>query len=330
MPTAKTITMTCLKKWVSMSQYPSPRCRERVASPGLVDWESPRPLSLRAIITTACNHRCSFCFREERPIENGFSGEISKEILLRAASEAARHNITRLRLTGGEPLLRADILDLISSVTTTVPIKVGLTTNGGLLNNMAQDLFNAGLRSVNVSLPAITRAMYESITGQDNLENVLGGIDKALQVGLAVKVNVPVIKRNIDETGSIIGYFLRLPDVVIRLFSILEYPNVSHQDHVPESDIYAAVIEWCRTANIRHEGPPRVLIRPHRRVSGTACDSCMHKTRCAENAVAIRLTPDGHLKPCLLNDSLAVNFSSMESAAFETAYRLATNLYNGR
>ncbi|GHT28766.1 GTP 3',8-cyclase MoaA [Planctomycetales bacterium] len=314
----------------ALPQYPPQHRHENVASSGLVAWEPPRQLSLRAIITTACNHRCSFCFREERPIENGFSGEFSKELLQSAAREAAKHHITQLRLTGGEPLLRADILDLVSSIMSAVPIKVGLTTNGVLLKDMAQDLFNVGLRSVNVSVPAITRTMYEIITGRDNLDIVLGGIDKALQTGLALKINVPIVKRNTGEIGSILEYFLRLPDVAIRLFSILEYPDVSHQDYVPESEIYAAVVEWCRTANIRqHEGQPRIFVRPHRKVNGTVCNSCVHKTRCAENAVAIRLTPDGYLKPCLLNNNLAVNFASMEPEAFEKAYSIAMNLYNG-
>jgi len=327
----KVVKMVRLEKQIPISQYHSLHCHEHVATSSLVGWESPRQLSLRAIITTACNHHCSFCFREERPIGDGFSGEFSKELLQSAAREAARHNITRLRLTGGEPLLRADILDLVTSVTSTVPINVGLTTNGVLLNDMAQDLFNAGLRSVNISIPAITRPMYKAITGYDNLDNVLKGIDKALQVGLAVKVNVPIVKRNIGEIGCIVEYFFRLPDVAIRLFSILEYPNVSHQDHVPESVINDVVVEWCRTANIQqHEGNTRILVRPHRRIRGTVCDNCVHRTRCAENAVAIRLTPDGYLKPCLLNDNLAVNFASMESVAFEKAYRLAMDMYNGR
>ena len=319
------------KKRASSPQSQSQDYQESVASSGLVGWECAHPLSLRVIVTTACNHCCSFCFREERSIGHGFSGEFSKELLLSAAKEAARHHITCLRLTGGEPLLRADILDLVKNLTSTVPIKVGLTTNGVLLHDTAQDLFNAGLRSVNVSVPAVTRSMYKAITGQDNLDIVLSGISKALQVGLAVKVNIPIVRRTIGEIGRIVEYFLSLPDVAIRLFSILEYPDVSHFDYVPESDIYDAVVKWGRTASIRqHEGPPRILVRPYRKVSGTVCDSCEHKTRCAENAVAIRLTPDGYLKPCLLNDNLAVNFASMESEAFEKAYRLAMNLYNGR
>lgn len=327
----KIIKIASLEKQLSLPQYQTSHSHEQAASAtDLVGWESPRQLSLRAIITTACNHRCSFCFREERPVGNDFAGELSKEIILRAAKEAAKHNIACLRLTGGEPLLRADIIDLVSSITSTVPIKVGLTTNGVLLNSMAQNLFNAGLRSVNVSVPAFSREVFETITGKDNFDKVLGGIEAALNAELAVKVNVPIVKRNIGEIGNMLEYFLRLSDVTVRLFSVLEYFNISQQDHVPESEIYAAAVEYCRSEAIRyHNGSPRILIRPYRRVCGNICDSCEHKTRCAENAIAIRLTPDGYLKPCLLNNSIAVNFASSEPDAFEKAYRIAMNLYNG-
>ena len=99
---------------------------------------------------------------------------------------------------------------------------------------------------------------------------------------------------------------------------------------MPESDIYAAVIKWLSTETVqRHEKIPRILVRPYRKAGGTVCGNCVHKTICAENAVAIRLTPDGYLKPCLLNDSLAVNFALMEPEAFEKAYCIAMSLYNG-
>ncbi|MBM4326187.1 MAG: GTP 3',8-cyclase MoaA [Deltaproteobacteria bacterium] len=155
---------------------------------------------LRVSITDLCNFRCVYC----RPPE-GVQLVTHKEILryeeiLAVVEVALEIGIRKVRITGGEPLVRRGVVDFIARLTRLPGLDdVALTTNGVLLTEMAHDLKVAGLKRINISLDSARRDVFTRITGQDKLDRVLAGIDAALTEGFdPVKINV-VLLQGINE-----------------------------------------------------------------------------------------------------------------------------------
>jgi GTP 3',8-cyclase len=153
---------------------------------------------LRISVTDRCNERCLYCMPE------GYKGwakradHLTAAQLVAIARAASRLGFTKFRLTGGEPLLRADLLEIAQGIGALENLhSLGLSTNGTRLAPLAADLAAAGVRSVNISLDALDPAAYRRITGGD-LAQVLAGIDAALAHGLFVKLNT-VLMRGVNE-----------------------------------------------------------------------------------------------------------------------------------
>ncbi|MFW9813382.1 MAG: GTP 3',8-cyclase MoaA, partial [Candidatus Thorarchaeota archaeon] len=147
--------------------------------------------NLRISLTQDCSFSCFFCHREgERDTE----GEISSDDVERIVRHASRHGIHNVKLTGGEPLLRKDILEIIERISPYVS-DLSMTTNGVLLEEMARSLKRAGLTRVNVSIHSLDPEIYNRITGFDDLERVKRGVKSAVDAGLTpVKVNMTVLR----------------------------------------------------------------------------------------------------------------------------------------
>jgi len=151
---------------------------------------------MRVSITDLCNLRCLYC-RPPEGVELISHDEILRyEEILAITRVACDLGIRKIRVTGGEPLVRRDVLGFISRLTGMDGIEdVGLTTNGILLASMAQDLRSAGLSRLNVSLDSLRRETFKAITGSDNLDGVLKGIRAALNAGFhPVKINVVLLQ----------------------------------------------------------------------------------------------------------------------------------------
>ena len=173
-----------------------------------------RPLhDLRISVTDRCNFRCTYCMpREVFGSDHAFlphSSLLSFEEITRVASVAARLGVEKIRLTGGEPLLRKHLENLVAMLADLRtpdgrPLELTLTTNGTLLAKKAQALKDAGLHRVTVSLDALDEDMFERLSDSDvNVKTVLAGIDEAARVGLApVKVNM-VVRKGLND-GQII------------------------------------------------------------------------------------------------------------------------------
>jgi cyclic pyranopterin phosphate synthase len=163
---------------------------------------------LRISVTDRCSFRCTYCMPEEGmqwlPREEVLTFE-ELERLARLMVE--RHGITSIRLTGGEPTVRAHLPLLVSKLAA-LPIDLALTTNGATLTACAGDLATAGLQRVNVSLDTLQRGRFVEMTRRDELHAVLRGIDAALAAGLApVKLNVVVVAGvNDDEVVELARY----------------------------------------------------------------------------------------------------------------------------
>jgi len=151
--------------------------------------------NLRVSVTDRCNLRCTYCMPEEVTFRDK-SELLTFEEITAFARVAASLGINKIRLTGGEPLMRKELHKLVRMLAAVPGINdIGLTTNGILLEQHAQELFDAGLRRLNVSLDTLDSARFRTLTRRDGLEKVLAGLETAKRVGFRpIKVNAVAIR----------------------------------------------------------------------------------------------------------------------------------------
>jgi len=158
---------------------------------------------LRISVTDRCNLRCRYCMPEEGVKPLPHEKILSFEEILEVAAFAVAHGVNKIRITGGEPLVRKGIVDLVAQLAKLPGLNdFGMTTNGILLPKFAQQLADAGLQRVNISLDTVDPEKFKWITRLGNLEDVFKGITAAQQAGLTpIKLNC-VIKNNADEPDA--------------------------------------------------------------------------------------------------------------------------------
>ncbi|PHS42357.1 MAG: GTP 3',8-cyclase MoaA [Sulfurovum sp.] len=269
----------------------------------LIDGHGREVNYLRISVTERCNFRCQYCMPEKPfswvPKEN----LLSFEELFLFVKVAIDGGVNKIRLTGGEPLLRADLDTFIKMIDEYKPgLDLALTTNAYLLPQAAQRLKDAGLKRLNISLDSLKADVAAKIAGKDVLGQVFKGIDKALEVGLKVKINmVPLKGINDDEILDILEYG-KARGIKVRF---IEYMENAHADQALKGmhgkEILAKVKEKHMIKALGREGASPSfnylledgtefgLIDPHKH------DFC-------ENCNRIRLTAEGNLIPCLYFD----------------------------
>ena len=178
---------------------------------------------LRVSVTERCNFRCQYCMPEKPfswvPKENLLTFEELFEFMKVAIDEGVK----KIRITGGEPLLREDLDKFIKMIYDYAPdIDLAMTTNAFLLKGTAQRLKNAGLKRINVSIDTLKPEVAQAIAGKNVLKNVLEGVEEARKVGLKVKVNmVPMKNMNADEIVDVLEY-CKERDMTIRFIEYME------------------------------------------------------------------------------------------------------------
>lgn len=170
----------------------------------LVDTFGRTHRDLRVSVTDRCNLRCSYCMPPD--FADWLPGDhlLSVTELLTVIDVATEHGITNVRLTGGEPLLRPDVPDLVRGIRALPRApRISLTTNGLRLVDLAQPLADAGLERVNISLDTLDRERFARLTFRDRFDDVLAGIEAALRAGLRpVKVNA-VLMRGVNDDEAV-------------------------------------------------------------------------------------------------------------------------------
>ena len=258
---------------------------------------------LRVSVTERCNFRCQYCMPEKPfswvPKEN----LLSFEELFLFMKVAIDEGVNKIRLTGGEPLLREGLDKFIKMIHDYKPdIDLALTTNAYLLPQTAQKLKDAGLKRLNISLDSLKPEVAQQIAQKDVLDQVLKGIDKALEVGLGVKINmVPLKGINDDEILDIIDY-CKERNIKVRFIEYMENAHASKTiEGMHGREILEKVKERYTIKALGREGASPSfnyvlddgyefgLIDPHKH------DFC-------ENCNRIRLTAEGNLIPCLYFD----------------------------
>jgi molybdenum cofactor biosynthesis enzyme MoaA len=166
--------------------------------------------SLRISVTDRCNVRCFYCMPESGVQYEKRSEILDFEEIERFARIAAGLGITKLRVTGGEPLVRRDLPVLIRSLAAIPGIRdLALTTNGVLLPELAGRLYDAGLRRINVHLDTLDRGRFEQITRRDDLPKVLAGLTRAKELGFRIKLNAVAVKNLVEPDIVPLARFAR-------------------------------------------------------------------------------------------------------------------------
>lgn len=278
-----------------------------------------RPVSnLRISLTPKCNLSCIYCHREgeKSPKEQISSGEIAE--ILRVA---AKFEIRSVKFTGGEPLLRPDLLDIVRSVPS--GMESSITTNGILLADLATELKEAGLRRVNVSLDSLNPDTYKKISGMDRLRDVLVGIDAALDAGLTpIKLNMVVLDGvNDNEIEDFLAYVRGNRNLVLQLIELMHFNDCTyHGDLNVVEDSLALRSKQIITRRMHHrkkyclDGAEVEVVRP------------LHNTEFCAFCNRLRVTSDGKLKPCLLRTDNHIDIRNKAGAELEALFQKAVSL----
>ena len=278
------------------------------AAAPLVDAFQRRITYLRLSVTDRCDLRCTYCM-PERMTFLPRAEVLSLEELYDLSRGFIARGVTKIRITGGEPLVRKDIVDLFAALGRHLVSKGGgglkeltLTTTATQLDRYADDLAKAGVERVNISLDTLDRAKFAELTRRDALPQVLGGIAAAKEAGLKVKLNAVALKGvNEDEIEDLIAW-AHSGSCDVTLIEVMPLGDVEEErldQYLPLDQVKARLEQrWTLTASDASTGGPARywdiaetggrlgLITPH---TGNFCEGCNR----------LRVTATGQLYPCL-------------------------------
>ena len=289
-----------------------------------------RPIiSLRITLTNRCNVNCLYCHHDGMVKSRD---EMTADELYTICKIAKKLGVKKIRLSGGEPLLKKDIVEIVEKIASLDFKDISMTTNGILLEKYAQDLKDAGLDRVNVSLDTLDRKTFEFITKKDYLEDAKRGIIKAVEVGLyPVKINMVIMKDiNQNEIDDMFE-FCKEHDIVLQLIELIESENCdddkfSADYHYKLDDIESELADIADEVHERKfmQGRKKYYIDGGEIEVVKPVDNASFCAKCSR----LRITPDGKIKPCLLrNDNLVELISHVRNG--ESEERLEEIFING-
>lgn len=276
-------------------------------------------LSLRITLTNRCNVNCLYCHHDGMVKSKD---EMTADELYTICKIAKKIGVRKIRLSGGEPLLKKDIVEIVEKIASIGFKDISMTTNGILLEKYAQDLKDAGLDRVNVSLDTLNRETFEFITKKDYLEDAKKGILKAVEVGLyPVKINMVIMKDiNQNEIDDMFE-FCKENDIVLQLIELIESENCeddkfSADYHYNLDDIEKELADIADDVREREfmQGRKKYYIDGGEIEVVKPVDNAKFCAKCSR----LRITPDGKIKPCLLrNDNLVELISHVRNGESE-------------
>ena len=285
--------------------------RENSPNNQLVDLFARSISYLRVSLTDQCNLRCIYCTPKEINEKLPCGELLSYEEMLRVIKIAVELGIRKVRLTGGEPLVRKNVVSFIRRLAAIDNLDdIRLTTNGVMLEKLAGDLFDAGIRKLNISLDTLKRDRYKEITGKDFFDQVWRGILKVQTIGFRpIKINMVALRGvNDDELVDFASLCLS-HDLQIRFIEFMPIGTGTiwgEEKYISAEEIKKRISVLGELAEVqtpRMDGPARLFrfkgaragrgsigfISP---ISHKFCDQCNR----------LRLTSEGKLRSCLLTD----------------------------
>lgn len=261
---------------------------------------------LRLSVTEVCNFKCSYCLPSgyKKPEEkNEFLSLYEIKNLIRAFS---RFGVKKVRITGGEPLVRNDLEEIIKVVRNIQGIDtVALSTNGYGLKNRIKSLYNAGLSAINVSIDSLNEKEFQNLTGRNILPEVLGAIDEAVNIGVpSVKINSVILKNNFDRNFESYLEYIKDRPVCVRFIELMETGGnklLFEKEHYSAVNKYEELKKqgWRETPAGNSDGPARVLKHPG--YTGTLGFIMPYTPDFCNSCNRLRITSKGKLRLCLFS-----------------------------
>lgn len=263
---------------------------------------------LRLSVDDACNFRCVYC------LPNGFSKTTEEPVLAaaeirRLVAAFAELGFWKVRLTGGEPTTRKDVVELARIISSTPGVrKTALSTNGYRLAELARPLKDAGVSAVNVSVDSLDRKNFERITGRDMLDEVLRGIDAALAAGMEAKINAVLLKGFNDEDLATFLEYARTKPVSVRFIELMktgENGELFEKHHLSGDKVLELLSQqgWTEQSRQEGDGPARRFSR--RGFAGSIGLIAPYSKDFCSTCNRLRVTSRGALKLCLFSDGQA-------------------------
>lgn len=253
---------------------------------------------LRVSVTQRCNLNCLYC-GAECPDTDELTADEIKEVV----EVFSLCGIDKVRLTGGEPLVRNDIAEIAAAVNEIDSIKkLVLTTNGVKLKKYAYNLKSAGVSAVNVSIDSLDRENYKRITGRDCLPQVLEGLDEAEKVGLKLRVNAVLIRGENDGEAEALINLAKGRKIDVRFIELMPFSDTGKNERlIIKGDEILEKFSFLKPVEVKKKGFEQSVAKYYEAdgfkgliglitpVSEKFCDECNR----------IRLLSDGKIKPCL-------------------------------
>jgi GTP 3',8-cyclase len=273
---------------------------------------------LRISLIDRCNFRCQYCMPEEGGLHWLDTPALltTPELLTLLREVLIPVGFTRFRLTGGEPLLRADVVEIVAAIAAMPTVKdLSMTTNGYRLAAIAKDLYTAGLRRINISLDSLDPDTFTKIVQRDRWREVWAGIQSAYRTGFdPLKLNVVVIPGVNDHEVLDLAALTLDRNWHVRFIEFMPIGNADLFNHKGWIDSEALRQQICdrwglETSTVRGNGPADVFKIPGAKgtlgfisqMSECFCDRCNR----------MRLSADGWLRPCLLNETGQLDLKTM-------------------
>lgn len=276
-------------------------------------------LSLRITITNRCNENCIYCHHDGMVSSKD---EMTPDEIYKICKIAKKIGVRKIRLSGGDPLVRKDIVEIVEKIASLDFKDISLTTNGVLLEKYAKDLKDAGLDRINVSLDTLNPDTYKFVTRMDYLNEAKTGILNAVEVGLyPVKINMVIMKNINQNEVKDMFEFCRENNMVLQLIELIESENCDEDKfnaeyHYPLDSIENKLSDMADDVRERKfmQGRKKYYINDGEIEIVRPVDNSKFCANCSR----LRITPDGKIKPCLLrNDNLVELISHIRNGESE-------------
>jgi cyclic pyranopterin phosphate synthase len=267
---------------------------------------------LRVSITDRCNLHCVYCRPKEGISLQGHEDILRYEEIIRIVSVAVKMGLVKVRVTGGEPLVRRGFIEFIAALKKINGLKdISLTTNGILLEEFAGKIFDAGISRINISLDSLNKDKYSQITRGGNLDDVMRGIARAEEAGFSpIKINTVAIRGFNDDEALDFARLAMDKPFQVRFIELMPFGRQTNPDYgeeyMPAAQLIEKIsrryqLEPVKNKRTKSDGPAKIFkikggrgelgfINP---VSDHFCSTCNR----------LRLTSDGKLRVCLLKEA---------------------------
>lgn len=303
----------------------------------LKDLQNRRITYLRVSVTEQCNLACVYCKPRTGSLARQAPPTMRRDEVVALVKVFTSLGIRKIRLTGGEPLMRRDLETVVAGISPEVEGRVHLTTNGIHLARRARGLRDAGLSGVNVSLDAADRGTFERLTRKDGLGRVLAGLEAARAAGLKTKLNAVVLRGWNDHQVVPLARLAQQKDLPVRFIEFMPYPGNGwgRELFVSAEEILQLIRQGLGTdleeepALGLEEGPARLFKIPGSRgkvgvISPLSHDFCDHCNR-------VRLSSRGELQTCLFGGpSIDLLGPLRQHASHEDLVRLVRRAVGGK